>query len=103
MSSSGRVVRLGVEDVDGADAVAVGGDDGGGGEEPDAPFAADEGIAGGSGFGEGVGYHARNAVEDRGAAQSEISLDVIQAVQTVRRLEPDAIGIDDRDGRHRGL
>ena len=92
----GEVAGLGIDDADGAEDVAVGGDDGGAGVEADVGIAGDEGVVGeagillgvgndeGAGGGEGVGAEALGA---RGMGEVDADFG----------LEPLAVFIDEGD------
>ncbi len=96
----GRRARLGVDDVDGAEAMSVGGDDRCRRVEPHAELALDQRIGRRARIGRAVGDEVGLRAQDRRSAEPRRARD-LRGAQTNRRLEPDALLVDDRDGRER--
>ena len=97
----GHLARHGVEDVDGAEPVAIGGDERRGGVELDAELPCDQRIAGDARVGAGVIDEYGSSLQDRRGAQPRVAADLAHAVQAVGGLEPDPVGVHDADGRDR--
>jgi hypothetical protein len=87
-----------VGDGDGAERVAVGGDERGGGVEAGARRAPDERAVGVGGFGQGVADDEYVGLCE-GVFAEGVGAGNLPALEAVGRFEPETVAVDERDPR----